>query len=85
MARLEGIPVGLLRPLTIWPFPDEAVRKMLRDVDIVVVPELNQGQLVREIQRLVKDRSDSKLIKIQRVNGQLISPQDILSTMKEGM
>jgi hypothetical protein len=49
------------------------------------VPELNQGQLVREIQRLVKDRSDSKLIKIQRVNGQLISPQDILSTMKEGM
>jgi len=61
------------------------VRKMLRDVDIVVVPELNQGQLVREIQRLVKDRSDSKLIKIQRVNGKLISPADILRKMKEGI
>ncbi len=85
MARHEGIPVGLLRPLTIWPFPDDAVRKMLRDVDIVVVPELNQGQLVREIQRLVKDRSDSKLIKIQRVNGKLISPTDILRKLKEGM
>ncbi|HQP26547.1 MAG TPA: 2-oxoacid:acceptor oxidoreductase subunit alpha [Candidatus Syntrophosphaera sp.] len=85
MARQEGIKVGLLRPLTIWPFPDDAVRKMLRDVDIVVVPELNQGQLVREIQRLVKDRSDSKLIKIQRVNGKLISPADILRKMKEGI
>lgn len=83
MARDEGIPVGLLRPLTIWPFPDDAVRKMLRDVDIVIVPELNQGQLVREIQRLVKDSSDSKLIKIQRVNGKLISPADILRKLKE--
>ncbi len=85
MARDEGIPVGLLRPLTIWPFPDDAVRKMLRDVDIVVVPELNQGQLVREIQRLTRDRRDSKLIKIQRINGKLISPQEILRKLKEAI
>jgi 2-oxoglutarate/2-oxoacid ferredoxin oxidoreductase subunit alpha len=85
MARAEGIRVGLLRPLTIWPFPDDAVRKMLRDVEIVVVPELNQGQLVREIQRLVKTKDDSKIIKIQKVNGDLISPTDILRKMKEGM
>ena len=58
MARAEGIKVGLLRPLTIWPFPDEAVRKMLRDVDAVIVPELNQGQLIHEIRRLTKDKSD---------------------------
>jgi 2-oxoglutarate ferredoxin oxidoreductase subunit alpha len=43
IARKEGIKVGLLRPLTIWPFPDEAVRKMLRNVDTVIVPELNQA------------------------------------------
>lgn len=85
MARHESIPVGLLRPLTIWPFPDDAVRKMLRDVDIVVVPELNQGQLVREIQRLTRDRRDSKLIKIQRINGKLISPQEILRKLKEAI
>ena len=83
MARKEGIPAGLLRPLTIWPFPDDAVRKMLRNVDIVIVPELNQGQLIREIERLVKDRSDSKLIKIQRVDSKLIPPQDILQKIKE--
>jgi 2-oxoglutarate ferredoxin oxidoreductase subunit alpha len=85
LARKEGIPAGLLRPLTIWPFPDDAVRKMLRNVDTVIVPELNQGQLIREIERLVKDRSDSKLIKIQRVDSKLIPPQDILQKIKEGI
>lgn len=83
MARHEGIKVGLLRPLTIWPFPDDAVRKMLRDVDTVIVPELNQGQLIREIRRLTKDKNDSDIIPIQRVNGELISPNDILRVIKE--
>lgn len=83
MARAEGIKVGLLRPLTIWPFPDDAVRKMLRNVETVIVPELNQGQLIHEIQRLTKDKSDGNLIPIQRVNGQLITPNDILRKIKE--
>lgn len=83
MARYEGIKVGLLRPLTIWPFPDDAVRKMLRDVETVIVPELNQGQLIHEIRRLTKDKSDGDVITIQRVNGQLITPNDILRKIKE--
>jgi 2-oxoglutarate ferredoxin oxidoreductase subunit alpha len=83
MARKEGIAVGLLRPLTIWPFPDDAVRKMLRNVETVIVPELNQGQLIHEIQRLTKDKSDSNLIALQRVNGKLISPNDILRKLRE--
>jgi 2-oxoglutarate ferredoxin oxidoreductase subunit alpha len=83
MARYEGIKVGLLRPLTIWPFPDDAVRKMLRNVETVIVPELNQGQLIHEIRRLTKDKSDSNVLTIQRVNGQLISPNDILRKIKE--
>ncbi|MDY0152941.1 MAG: 2-oxoacid:acceptor oxidoreductase subunit alpha [Candidatus Cloacimonas sp.] len=83
MARAEGIKVGLLRPLTIWPFPDDAVRKMLRNVETVIVPELNQGQLIYEIQRLTKEKRESDLIGIQRVNGQLITPNDILNKIKE--
>lgn len=83
MARYEGIKVGLLRPLTIWPFPDDAVRKMLRAVDTVIVPELNQGQLIHEIRRLTKDKIDSDVLTIQRVNGQLITPNDILHKIKE--
>ncbi|MDD2332182.1 MAG: 2-oxoacid:acceptor oxidoreductase subunit alpha [Candidatus Cloacimonetes bacterium] len=83
MARYEGIKVGLLRPLTIWPFPDEAVRKMLRNVDTVIVPELNQGQFINEIQRLTKDKSDGKVISLQKVNGSIFSPNDILRKIKE--
>lgn len=83
MARYEGIKVGLLRPLTIWPFPDDAVRKMLRNVETVIVPELNQGQFIHEVQRLTKDKSESNLIALQRVNGQLITPNDILRKIKE--
>ncbi len=83
MARAEGIKVGLLRPLTIWPFPDEAVRKMLRDVDAVIVPELNQGQLIHEIRRLTKDKSDSDVLSIRKVNGDLITPDEILRKIKE--
>jgi len=82
-ARAEGIPVGLLRPLTIWPFPDDAVRKMLRNVDTVIVPELNQGQLIHEIKRLTKDKQDGNLIPIQRCDGALITPNDILRVIRE--
>ncbi len=83
MARAEGIKVGLLRPLTIWPFPDEAVRKMLRDVDTVIVPELNQGQLINEIRRLTKDKSESDVVSIRKVTGDLITPNEILRKIKE--
>ncbi|MDZ4121786.1 MAG: 2-oxoacid:acceptor oxidoreductase subunit alpha, partial [Candidatus Cloacimonadaceae bacterium] len=83
MARYEGIKVGLLRPLTIWPFPDDAVRKMLRNVETVIIPELNQGQMIHEIQRLTKDKSDGNVISLQRVNGTLFTPLDILRKIKE--
>ncbi|HPN39909.1 MAG TPA: 2-oxoacid:acceptor oxidoreductase subunit alpha [Candidatus Cloacimonadota bacterium] len=85
IARSEGVKVGLLRPLTIWPFPDDAVRKMLKNVETVIVPELNQGQLINEIKRLTKNKSDSNVIGLQRVNGKLITPNDILRKIKEVM
>lgn len=85
IARSEGVKVGLLRPLTIWPFPDDAVRTMLQNVETVIVPELNQGQLIHEIKRLTKDKSDSNVLGLQRVNGKLITPNDILRKIKEVM
>lgn len=81
--RKEGFKVGLLRPLTIWPFPDTAVRRMLKDVDTVIVPEMNQGQLVHEIERLTKDKDDSDIKKIQKADGELITPSEIYRKIKE--
>ncbi len=83
MARAEKLKVGLLRPLTIWPFPDDAVRKMLKNVHTVIVPELNQGQFIHEIERLAKDKEDSDIIPMQRFDGEMIPPRRILSKIKE--
>ncbi len=80
-ARAEGIKVGMLRPLTIWPFPDEAVLKMLKNVHSVIVPELNQGQLIHEIERLAS--SKRKIIPLQKVNGELIDPEHLFKLIRE--
>ncbi len=83
MARAEGLKVGLLRPLTIWPFPDDAVTKMLKNVDAVVVPELNEGQLFHELERLVRERKDGSLHRLNRNDGTVITPSEILNKIKE--
>lgn len=81
-ARAEGIKVGLLRPLTIWPFPEDAVKKMLKSVQTVIVPELNQGQMRQEIERIAKDKSDSAIKAFNIADGRLISPAILLKLIK---
>ena len=55
-ARAEGLNCGLLRPKTIWPFPEERIRRLLEigKVRRFVVPEINLGQLRRELERLTQ-------------------------------
>ena len=89
IARKSGRKVGLIRPLTIWPFPDDAIKKHFKNVKTIIVPELNQGQLINEVKRVMGgvwnyDGSKSrKIIPVQKVNGQLITPDDIINAMKE--
>jgi 2-oxoglutarate ferredoxin oxidoreductase subunit alpha len=54
-ARQEGIKAGLLRLVTIWPFPDKQVAELARQCKALVVPEMNYGQLVREVERVAKE------------------------------
>ncbi len=51
--RKSGKRVGLLRPLTIWPFPDDAVKKYMADKKAIIIPEMNQGQLSLEVKRVM--------------------------------
>lgn len=53
-ARAEGIKAGLLRPITIWPFPEVHVSDIAKRAKAIIVPEMNCGQLVREIERWSK-------------------------------
>jgi len=51
LARKEGIRVGYLRLITVWPFPEEHIRRLAKQVRAFVVPELNLGQMRREVER----------------------------------
>jgi len=54
-ARDQGIKAGLLRLVTLWPFPDEQVSKVAQKAKALIVPEMNYGQIVREVQRVAKE------------------------------
>lgn len=88
LARRRGVKVGLLRPLTIWPFPDQAVKKYLSDKKALIVPELNNGQLANELKRVMggiwnyEIRKTKNIIEIQKNSGQLITPEEILNAIK---
>ena len=53
-ARAGGVNAGLLRLITIWPFPEEHVARIAQQVKAIIVPEMNYGQLVREVERAAK-------------------------------
>jgi pyruvate/2-oxoacid:ferredoxin oxidoreductase alpha subunit len=55
-ARAEGQRVGLFRPITLWPFPSEALRKAAADVRQVVVVELSNGQMVEDVRLALNGR-----------------------------
>jgi 2-oxoglutarate/2-oxoacid ferredoxin oxidoreductase subunit alpha len=82
-ARRVGIKAGLLRLKTIWPFPEVAVKEMLDQADVVVVPEMNAGQIYGEIRK----RNDGKcrILSLTSVNGALIRPHQIVDAIKEGL
>lgn len=54
-ARAGGIKVGLLRPITLWPFPSEAIARLARKVKGVLVAEMNAGQMVEDVRLAVGD------------------------------
>lgn len=75
--RADGIKVGLFRPVTLWPFPEEALREAVSEsgAKTVIVPEMNQGQLVLEVERLLADRAS--IIPLNRIDGEAITPDQI--------
>jgi 2-oxoglutarate ferredoxin oxidoreductase subunit alpha len=56
-ARQQGIKAGLLRPITLWPFPEKHVTKAAEKARAIIVPEMNCGQMVREVERAAKGTS----------------------------
>ncbi len=80
-ARREGIKAGFFRPITLWPFPDKELLKESLGAKTVLVPELNCGQMVLEVERVMKGRSN--VVPLNLVNGELFKPSEILKKIRE--
>jgi 2-oxoglutarate ferredoxin oxidoreductase subunit alpha len=57
-ARAEGLKIGLLRPITLWPFPDEAVKELAKRVKQFLVFEMNMGQMVEDVQLALEGKGE---------------------------
>lgn len=82
-ARKKGLKVGMFRPITIWPFPEKQVKEIAKRVKGIIVAELNYGQLVLEVERVVKGHTE--VCHIGKVDGEIITPSEILSKIEEVM
>ena len=77
--RRKGIKVGLLRPLTIWPFPEKAVEELSKRVRAIIVPEMNLGQIVYEVERVAQGRCEVK--GVLRADTEPIKPAQIIESI----
>jgi 2-oxoglutarate ferredoxin oxidoreductase subunit alpha len=80
MMREDGIKVGMFRPITLWPSPEDRLYELGQKFDKVLSVELNQGQYLEEIQRAMGRKDIEKLTK---TNGRPFSPADIIEKVKE--
>ena len=79
-ARNEDIRVGYLRLITAWPFPDEIIRKLAKQVRAFVVPEINMGQMVREVERCACGQA--LVLGANRPGGDILEADLVLNTIR---
>jgi len=80
--REEGIKVGLFRPITLWPSPEEKIDELCNKFDKILVAEMNKGQYFKEIQR-ASGKKASEFETLFKANGRPISPAEFKAKIKE--
>jgi 2-oxoglutarate ferredoxin oxidoreductase subunit alpha len=81
-AEAKGIRIGHVRLKTIWPFPDKQVRQLAENAKRIIVPEMNLGQVCREVQRVT---CGPEIIPLNKIGGgELITPEEILEEIMKG-
>jgi len=80
--RQSGVRAGLMAPKILWPFPKSAVENMLNHVTLVLVPEMNAGQLLKEVERLCHSPS-RKVLGLNRMDPRMISAEEIAVRLQQ--
>ncbi len=78
-AREKGIKAGLLRLITLWPFPEERVAKAAKRAETIVVAEMNCGQMVREVERAAKE---TPVVFLSKLGEEPHTPLEILEAIR---
>ncbi len=81
LARKAGVKVGSIQLYTIWPFPDQKLLDLCSKCHKVIVPELNMGQMVHEIKRVLP--GDTEIHTVQRYDGEILTPMQLLQKLEE--
>lgn len=79
-ARAEGIKAGLIRPITLFPFPEKVIAAVARQVERFLVVEMNLGQMVEDVRLAVNGRAPVSFF--GRPGGALLAVEDILNAMR---
>ncbi|MGB2884098.1 MAG: 2-oxoacid:acceptor oxidoreductase subunit alpha [Dehalococcoidia bacterium] len=82
-ARNAGIRAGMLRLITVWPFAEDRIRELAQQVKAFVVPEINYGQIVLEVERCAAGKASTLLV--PHMGGGVHHPQTILKAIKEAV
>ncbi|MCX5801436.1 MAG: 3-methyl-2-oxobutanoate dehydrogenase subunit VorB [Candidatus Eisenbacteria bacterium] len=80
-ARTAGLPVGLLRPISLWPFPTKKIRELAEKVDAFFVCELSTGQMVDDVRLAVEGRRPVHLY--TRYGGSVPTAEELLEKIRE--
>jgi 2-oxoglutarate ferredoxin oxidoreductase subunit alpha len=83
MAREQGMKVGKFRLISAWPFPEKRLRELAAGTKAFVVPELNLGQMVLEVERCAGGQA--KTISVTHAGGGVHRPEDILNAIREAV
>jgi 2-oxoglutarate ferredoxin oxidoreductase subunit alpha len=79
--RSQGKKVGLLRLITLWPFPEERIRQIAGGLKAFVVPEINYGQMAYEVERCAQGRAETVLLPL--MGGAIHTPEEIMEAVQE--
>ena len=80
-ARKEGIKVGLIRPITLWPFPTAPLRAAADRVKSFISVELNMGQMIEDVKLATESKRPVTLC--NRTGGMILTPDEVLSAIRK--
>ena len=79
MARAQGVKVGLIRPITLWPFPKKAYQKVVGKAKQIISVELSMGQMIEDVRLAVECKVPVTLC--NRTGGMIVSPEQVLNAI----